>query len=79
MADTLLLGPGANVHVTMPDLKQPVVLFRHKDGLGVRYAGSLTVDGQRYQERGVLGETSTVVGDDFAFAIEPVGMRLGRT
>ena len=36
MADTLLLGPGSQVHVTLPDAKHAVVLFRSKDGLNVR-------------------------------------------
>src|SRR5438445_2302645 len=39
MADTLVLGPGSHVHVPMPDLAQPVVLYRHKEGLGIRYPG----------------------------------------
>jgi FHA domain len=78
MADTLVLGPGSQVHVPMPDLEQPIVLYRHKEGLGVRYAGTLNVDGQRCGERGLLRPNSTVTGDDFAFAIEPVGTGLGR-
>ena len=40
MADTLVLGPGPQAHVMVPDLKDPVVLFRHKDGLGVRAAAA---------------------------------------
>jgi hypothetical protein len=79
MSDTLVLGPGAHVHVAMPDLKQAVVLFRNKDGLGVRYAGNLKVDGQSCRERAALKPASTVTGDEFAFAVEPVGARLGRT
>jgi hypothetical protein len=78
MADTLVLGPGSQVHVAMPDLQQPIVLYRHKEGLGVRYGGNLSVDGQRCHERGLLKSTSTVTGDDFAFAIEPVGTGMGR-
>jgi tetratricopeptide (TPR) repeat protein len=78
MADTLVLGPGAQAHVTMPWLKNPVVLFRHKDGLGVRGAGNLTIDGRRAQDRALLGPTATVAGDEFAFAVEPVGTRMGR-
>jgi hypothetical protein len=79
MADTLILGPGPQVHVAVPGLKQPVVLFRHKDGLGVRCVGGLTVNGQKTRDRALLGTNATVAGDDFAFAIEPVGERLGRT
>jgi hypothetical protein len=78
MADTLVLGPGSQVHVSMPDLKQPVVLYRHPKGLGVRHAGNLTVDGERCPERSPLRASSTVAGDEFALALEPVGARLGR-
>jgi tetratricopeptide (TPR) repeat protein len=78
MADTLLLGSGEQVHVAVPDLKHPVVLYRHKDGLGVRCPGPLLIDGQRCQERGLLRPTSSVSGEDFAFALEPVGARVGR-
>ena len=79
MADTLLLGSGQQVHVTVPDLKHPVVLYRHKDGLGVRCPGPLLIDGQRCQERGLLRPTSSVSGEDFAFAVEPLGSRMGKS
>jgi hypothetical protein len=50
MADTLVLGAGPAAHVTVPDLKQPVILFRHKrdgaDGLGLRYSGALRINGE---------------------------------
>jgi len=78
MADTLLLGPGPQMHVTMPDLKHPLVLYRHKDGLGVRCPGPLLIDGQRCQERGLLRPTSSVSGEEFSFALEPLGMRVTR-
>ena len=73
MAETLVLGAGPQVHVAVPDLKEPVVLFRHKDGLGLRHAGGLTVNGRKVPERTVLGPRAHVAGDDFAFAVEPVG------
>jgi tetratricopeptide (TPR) repeat protein len=79
MADTLLLGPGPQVHVTVADLKQPVVLYRHKDGLGVRCPGPFVIDGQRCQERGLLRPTSSVSGEDFSFAVEPLNGRVGRS
>jgi tetratricopeptide (TPR) repeat protein len=77
MADTLVLGPGPNAHVQVPDLKEPVLLYRHKDGLGVRHEGSLAVNGRPCAGRGLLGAAATVAGDDFAFAVEPVGTTLG--
>jgi hypothetical protein len=77
MADTLILGPAAQAHVTVPALKQPIVLFRHKDGLGLRHSGGLTVNGQAAPERGPLSPRANVVGDDIVFALEPVGTRIG--
>ena len=47
MADTLVLGSGTQVHVTIPDLKEPIVLFRGKDGLGYRHKGSLVINGRK--------------------------------
>ena len=79
MADTLVLGSGPQVHVAIPDLPQPIVLFRQKDGLGIRAAGSFQVNGERCTERGALGQNATVTSDDFALALEPVGARLGKT
>ncbi len=73
MAETLLLGSGSQVHVPMPDLRRQLVLFRQKDGLGVRYSGAFTIDGERVQERGSLRPGSTVTGEDFSFALEPLG------
>jgi hypothetical protein len=78
MADTLLLGEGPNAHVQVPGLKEPVVLFRHRDGLGVRHDGSLVVNGDRCHERGLLPPAATVAAEDVSFALEPVGPRLGR-
>jgi hypothetical protein len=72
MADTLLLGPGAQVHVAVPELKQPVVLFRQKDALALRWPGSFSIDGQRLQDRGTLTPRSTVSGEDLVFALEPI-------
>jgi tetratricopeptide (TPR) repeat protein len=79
MAETLILGSGPQVHVTVPDLKQPFVLFRHKDGLGYRHGGGVAINGQKCVERGVLGPRAAVTGDDFAFALESVGTRLGQS
>ncbi len=72
MAETLVMGSGPQVHLTVPDLKEPVVFFRHKDGLGLRHSGGLTVNGQSVPERTILGTRALVSGDDFAFAVEPV-------
>jgi hypothetical protein len=77
MADTLVLGPNSHAHVTIGHLEQPVVLFRQKDGLGIRYTGSFTVDGLPCRERATIGSSARVTGDEFSFAVEPVGARMG--
>jgi hypothetical protein len=73
MADTLVLGPGFQAHVPMPELKQPLILFRQKNGLGLRTAAPVKINGQSVQERGVLEPGATVVGDDFSFTLESAG------
>jgi hypothetical protein len=71
LAETLVLGPGPGSHIHAPDLKQPVVLFRHRDGLGMRHAGEFRVNGQKSTGRTILPPSATVAGEDIAFAIEP--------
>jgi len=78
MADTLVLGDDAQVHISVPDLKQPLVLFRQKDTLGIRHGGKLCINGHKGGERLLLGDPhATVSGENISFAIEPVGSRLG--
>jgi hypothetical protein len=72
MADTLVLGPGQQVHVCMPDLKQPVILFRQGHSLGVRAAGTVAINGQSVRDRGLLEIGARVVGEDFSLALEAV-------
>ncbi|GIW81075.1 MAG: hypothetical protein KatS3mg105_2882 [Gemmatales bacterium] len=75
MAETLVLGRGPQVHIEM-DIEKPVILYRQKEGLGIRYAGKLNIDGNEFEERGSLTTSSQVRGDDFAFALELVGRHL---
>jgi tetratricopeptide (TPR) repeat protein len=78
MADTLVLGPG-QAHVAIADAPGPIVLYRQKEGLALRHGGRLTVNGAAFEGRGVLPAAATVSGDGFAFAVESVGQRLGRS
>lgn len=78
MGDALVIGPGPQAHVAVPDMDAPVVLFRHKDGIGVRGRGQLTVDGERCTDKAMLRPRSVVTGEEIAFAIEPAGTRLGQ-
>jgi hypothetical protein len=78
MADTLILGPGAQSHVAMPDLREPVILYRSKEGLGVRHGRPFTVNGHACKDRAALEPGSTVSGEDFSLTLEPVNRSLGR-
>jgi hypothetical protein len=78
MADTLVLSPTAQAHVVVPDLKEPVILYRQKDGLGVRHGGRFRVNGQSCDGRGILEPGATVTGDDFSLTLEPVGGGVGK-
>jgi hypothetical protein len=71
MAETLVIGPTAQAHITAAELTQPIILFRHRDGLGVRYKGELRVNGQVSAGRTFLPPVATVTGDEISFAIEP--------
>jgi hypothetical protein len=75
MADTLVLGSGLQVHVGLPELPSPLILYRQKDGLGVRHAGNLMVNGRPCGERCTLEPGATVSGDDFSLTLEPVSAR----
>jgi hypothetical protein len=77
MAETLVLGSGPQAHVPLPEGAKDVILYRHKDGLGVRYGGPFRVNGRTVADREVLPPQATVTGPDFSFAVEPAG-RAGR-
>jgi hypothetical protein len=72
MADTLVLGPGRHVHVSMPELKEPLVLFRQENGLGIRGGSQVAINGQSVGERGLLEMGARVVGEEFSLALEAV-------
>lgn len=76
MADSLVIGPGPQAHVVAPGLTSPVVLFRHKDGLGLRSRAALTVDGERCSDKALLRPRAFVTGEELAFALEPAGKSL---
>jgi tetratricopeptide (TPR) repeat protein len=77
MADTLVFANSSQAHVTIPALKEPLVLFRNKDLLGIRYSGALTINGQPSTGRCVLDPNTRVVAGDLAFSLETPGPRLG--
>ena len=72
MADTLVIGPATQSHVQVPDMTQPLVLFRGKNGLAARWAGNLTIDGKVHPERGPLEAGSMLATEQISLALEKV-------
>jgi hypothetical protein len=73
MAETLVLGRGPQAHVPLQEVAADVILYRDRDGLGVRYAGAFRVNGRSAADREGLPPMATVTGPDFSFAVEPAG------
>ena len=77
MANELILGPGPDAHVLIPDATERVLIYRSKDGLGVRYTGAeFQVNDDRCSGAVPLLCPASVSADTFGFAVEPVGPRL---
>jgi hypothetical protein len=72
MADTCVLGPGAQNHVVCRHLTQDVVLYRQHGGLYCRSAGPLEIDGKWYEQQGPLSLHSHVAGEQFSFGLEEI-------
>ncbi|MBY0513925.1 MAG: FHA domain-containing protein, partial [Gemmataceae bacterium] len=77
MGNDLILGPpGSAAHVAVPDLPEPVGLFRSPEGLGVRVKGQAFRVGDRaVTDRATLTFPAVVSTDHVSFAVEPVGPR----
>jgi hypothetical protein len=77
MGNELMLGPGPQAHVALPAVTKPVLIYRSKDGLGVRVPGGpFRVDDRPFTDRAPLPLPAVVTADSFTFAVEPVGPRL---
>jgi hypothetical protein len=72
MADTIVLGPASQAHVTIANLEQPIILYRQQEGLAVRYGGGLTVNGKTCRERGDLPPGSRLTADEWSMTLEPL-------
>ena len=71
MADTMVIGPGPASHVPVADLDKSILLYRTKDGLGVRCTGEFKVNGNAVKDREVLPPYATVSTPHLSFALEP--------
>jgi hypothetical protein len=68
MADTLVLGPQG--HIPVPELPQPLIVYRNRGALAVRWAGTLSVGGQTHQERAPLEPGTTVANEHVSLALD---------
>lgn len=70
MAETLVLGPGPQVHVEVPDLRQPLVIHRQRSGLAVRFPGKFWLNDAQVVDRCDLQPGSRVATEDGSLALE---------
>lgn len=77
MGNEVMLGPAPNSHIILPGLPAPILIYRSKDGLGVRVPDArFRIDDRPYVDRAALPLPGVVSGDAFTFAVEPVAARL---
>ena len=72
MADTLVIGPSTQSHVQVADMTQPLILYRAKNGLAVRWNGNLQIAGETHQERGPLEPGSNLVTEQVSLTLERI-------
>jgi len=70
MADTLVLGPGTQGHIPVPELPQPLIIYRNRGSLAVRWPGTLQVGAQSFQERAPLEPGTTVATEHVSLALD---------
>ena len=72
MAETCIIGPSPQAHVSAPALRDPIVLYRQGPTLWCRTSGGFEVDGRACAARAPLTFRSSVLGDGFSFSLEPL-------
>ncbi len=70
MADTLVLGPGSEGHIPVPELPQQLIIYRNRGGLAVRWPGVLKIAGRDFQERAPLDVGTTVTTEHVSLALD---------
>ena len=70
LAETCLMGPGAENHIRCPQWSSSLVLVRVNDGLAVKSREPLFVDGQPAQGLATIPPGATVVGPSQRFRVE---------
>jgi hypothetical protein len=72
MADTLVIGPTTQAHIQVPEMTQPLILYRNKHGLAARWSGNLQINGATHRERGPLEPGSTLSTEQITLALDRV-------
>jgi len=73
LADTCLIGPENDAHLSAPDWRRTLVLHRRPDGsLVFRADGSYDVDGARRTGAVTIHHASQIRADDFSLQLEPL-------
>jgi hypothetical protein len=70
MADTLVLGPGSQSHVCVPELREPMVVHRRGKGLALRCPGKLWVNDKPAVDRCDLEPGSRVATEELSLFLE---------
>jgi hypothetical protein len=76
MAESLIVGPGRDAHLVVPELTRNVILARRPEGLALIAAGPFTIDGRAGHNRTPVQPHATLAADDFRLTLEPVGPHL---
>ena len=72
MADTLVIGPATQSHIQVPDMTQPLILFRNKNGIAARWPGEMQIAGKTYRDRGPLEPGTTLATEQISLALEKI-------
>ena len=75
MAENLILGPGPQAHVLLPEGAGNLVFYRAQEGIGLRCPGEFHIDGRPHRDRATLPVPCHVESEHVGFALEAYGPR----
>ena len=75
MAENLILGPGPQAHVLLPESAGTIVFYRSQDGIGLRCPGEFHIDNRPHRDRATLPVPCHVASEHVSFALEAYGVR----
>ncbi len=74
MAENLILGPGPQAHVLLPEGSGNLVFYRSQEGIGFRCPGEFHIDNRPHRDRAALPVPCHVASEHVSFALEPYGL-----